>query len=83
MDGKLVDHECAAIHCPACCPVQESYTRGWEDGKSWNAGMTKLAMIEDTHIETFIILLLMAVVVIFIVKDLKRRREARHHEDNA
>lgn len=30
----MVEHECVADHCVACCPVARSYSEGFEAGKT-------------------------------------------------
>jgi hypothetical protein len=71
------EHECIAVHCTTCCPSHQAYSRGWEDGKSWNTGMTKLDVINGTIDPVMLIAVLIGLLIVAkVVKDAKHDRRA-------
>lgn len=66
----MVDHECVADHCIACCPVARSYSDGFESAKMiYGQPLPAFPRLEPVWVIT-----VCAVVMTIIVLRLYRRR---------
>lgn len=66
-----VGHECVAVHCTTCCPSHQAYSRGWEDGKSFDMNSARMSLL-DPNPRSLIILAVLLIIAIGVLMEVKR-----------